>query len=145
MPRPHAPSSYRQYRGVAYHSLITRYFTSIRFADLVRGPGLDPFPIILCRRGPFQGSSRVGFVHEGRVGSGGVGAWCGGAGRGGQEWGAVTRHRNEHTMEVHPTVLKNSRMTIYLFFSSYFHIPASGQAVVAGVVPPPPPVLAFNL
>ena len=98
--------------GIAHHSLITRHFTSILFPDLVRGPGLDPIPTILCRRGSFQGSSPVGFIHEGRVGSGGVGAWCGGAGRGGQEWGAVTRPRNELTMEVHPTVPKAFVMTI---------------------------------
>ena len=34
---------------------------------------------------------------------------------------------------------------MYLFmFSHTFYFPASGQAVVTGVVPPPPPVLAFN-
>ena len=88
---PHRPTDRI---GIAHHSLITRLFIYILFAELVRGPGLNPFPIILCRRGPFQGSSRVGFIHEGRVGSGGVGAWCGGAGRVGQEWGAVTRPRN---------------------------------------------------
>ena len=80
--------------GVAYHSLMTRHFASILFADLVQGPAPKPIPIILWRRGPFQGSSRVGSVHEGRVESGRVGAWCGGAVRGGQEWGAVTRPRN---------------------------------------------------
>ena len=107
--------------SVAYHSLMTRYFKSIHFADLVRGHDLNPFPIILCRRGPFQGSSWIDFIHEGQVGSGGVGAWCGGAGCGGQEWGAVTRPRNEHTMEVHPTVSMTSRMTIY-FFSFIFSL-----------------------
>ena len=40
--------------GVAYHSLMTPYFTSILSADIVRGPGLNPFPIILCRRGTFS-------------------------------------------------------------------------------------------
>ena len=30
------------------------------------------------------------------------------------------------------------------FFFAYFYFPASGQAVVTGVVPSPPPILAFN-
>ena len=31
-----------------------------------------------------------------------------------------------------------------LHFFSHFYFPASGQAVITGVVPSPPPVLAFN-
>ena len=119
MPGPHAPLSWRQYRG----SLSFTQDTILgihSFADLVRGPGPKPIPTILWRRGPFQGSSRVGSVHEGLVGPGGVGAWCGGARRGGQEWGAVTRPRNELTMEVHPTVPTSSRKKIYFFFFHTF-------------------------
>ena len=33
--------------------------------------------------------------------------------------------------------------TYSAFFFSHFYFPASGQAVVTGVVPSPPPVLAF--
>ena len=32
----------------------------------------------------------------------------------------------------------------FSFFSSHFYVPASGQAVVTGVVPSSPPVLALN-
>ena len=32
---------------------------------------------------------------------------------------------------------------VFVFFA-HFYFPASGQAVVTGVVPSPPPVLAFN-
>ena len=32
----------------------------------------------------------------------------------------------------------------FLLFFSHFYFPASGQAVVTGVVPSPPPVLTFN-
>ena len=32
----------------------------------------------------------------------------------------------------------------FLYFSSHFYFPTSGQAVVTGVVPFSPPVVAFN-
>ena len=34
---------------------------------------------------------------------------------------------------------------LFSFFFSHFYFPASGQAVVTGVVPSSPPVLAFQL
>ena len=34
--------------------------------------------------------------------------------------------------------------SFFFFFFAHFYFPASGQAVVTGVVPSPLPVLAFN-
>ena len=35
-------------------------------------------------------------------------------------------------------------LAVLFFFFTHIYFPASGQAVVTGVVPSPPPVLAFN-
>ena len=55
----------------------------------------------------------------------------------------VIQEKNSHIAKKRYTSRIVANVCFFFFFLAHFHFPASGQAVVTGVIPSPSPILAF--